>query len=66
MITFIFLFSAEPKFSAAITNVTVPVGREAILACIVQNLSAYKVNNLQSIYLCKEKRMYVCVCVCVC
>lgn len=37
------LFSAEPKFSAPITNVTAPVGREAILACIVQDLSAYKV-----------------------
>lgn len=36
-------FSAEPKFSAPITNVTAPVGREAILACVVQDLSTYKV-----------------------
>ncbi|XP_077288079.1 opioid-binding protein/cell adhesion molecule homolog [Arctopsyche grandis] len=36
-------YVSEPKFSAPITNVTAPVGREAILACIVQDLSAYKV-----------------------
>ncbi|XP_032679470.1 lachesin-like [Odontomachus brunneus] len=35
--------SEGPSFSAPITNVTVPVGREAILACVVANLSTYKV-----------------------
>ncbi|CAG9133131.1 unnamed protein product [Plutella xylostella] len=34
---------AEPGFSAPITNVTAPLGREAILACTVHNLSTYKV-----------------------
>ncbi|KYB29127.1 neurotrimin isoform X2 [Tribolium castaneum] len=33
----------NPKFSAPITNVTVPVGREAILACLVEDLGGYKV-----------------------
>ncbi|XP_037965059.1 neurotrimin [Plutella xylostella] len=33
----------EPGFSAPITNVTAPLGREAILACTVHNLSTYKV-----------------------
>ncbi|XP_028044529.1 lachesin isoform X2 [Monomorium pharaonis] len=32
-----------PSFSAPITNVTVPVGREATLSCVVANLSTYKV-----------------------
>ncbi|KYM99869.1 hypothetical protein ALC62_09489, partial [Cyphomyrmex costatus] len=34
--------SEGPSFSAPITNVTVPVGREAILSCVVANLSTYK------------------------
>ncbi|CAH0553150.1 unnamed protein product, partial [Brassicogethes aeneus] len=33
----------NPKFSAPITNVTVPVGREAILSCLVEDLGQYKV-----------------------
>ncbi|CAK1598807.1 unnamed protein product [Parnassius mnemosyne] len=33
----------EPGFSAPIANVTAPLGREAIMACTVQNLSTYKV-----------------------
>ncbi|XP_047022379.1 neurotrimin-like [Helicoverpa zea] len=33
----------EPGFSAPIANVTAPLGREAILACTVHNLSTYKV-----------------------
>ncbi|XP_055915409.1 limbic system-associated membrane protein, partial [Eupeodes corollae] len=33
----------DPKFSAPITNVTVPVGRDAILTCLVHELVAYKV-----------------------
>lgn len=36
-------FSADPKFSEAITNITVPVGREAVLTCIVHDLVSYKV-----------------------
>nr|XP_012216576.1 PREDICTED: lachesin-like isoform X1 [Linepithema humile] len=37
------LTSEGPSFTAPITNVTVPVGREAILSCVVANLSTYKV-----------------------
>ncbi|CAH0725314.1 unnamed protein product, partial [Brenthis ino] len=33
----------EPGFSGPIENVTAPLGREAILACTVHNLSSYKV-----------------------
>ncbi|KAK4881544.1 hypothetical protein RN001_004863 [Aquatica leii] len=33
----------NPKFSDPITNVTAAVGREAILACLVEDLGAYKV-----------------------
>ncbi|XP_028168354.1 lachesin-like isoform X2 [Ostrinia furnacalis] len=33
----------EPGFSGPIANVTAPLGREAILACTVHNLSTYKV-----------------------
>ncbi|KAF5286299.1 hypothetical protein FQA39_LY04197 [Lamprigera yunnana] len=33
----------NPKFSEPITNVTAAVGREAILACLVEDLGAYKV-----------------------
>ncbi|XP_046420785.1 lachesin-like [Neodiprion pinetum] len=32
-----------PTFDVPISNVTVPVGREAVLACVVGNLSTYKV-----------------------
>ncbi|XP_024946078.1 neurotrimin isoform X2 [Cephus cinctus] len=33
----------DPKFKEPIANVTAPVGREAILSCIVQDLAGYKV-----------------------
>jgi hypothetical protein len=33
-----------PKFGEPIINVTVPVGREATLMCVVDDLGAYKVN----------------------
>ncbi|CAH2071255.1 unnamed protein product, partial [Iphiclides podalirius] len=33
----------EPGFSAPIANVTAPLGREAVMACTVHNLSTYKV-----------------------
>jgi hypothetical protein len=40
---FLNLFPADPKFSAPISNVTVAVGREAILTCVVHDLGSYKV-----------------------
>lgn len=33
----------EPEFLAPIHNLTVPVGREAVLSCTVSNLGNYKV-----------------------
>lgn len=40
---FTFLIAADPKFSAPILNVTVPVSRDAILTCKVHDLVQYKV-----------------------
>uniref|UniRef100_A0A1B0DRB2 Uncharacterized protein n=1 Tax=Phlebotomus papatasi TaxID=29031 RepID=A0A1B0DRB2_PHLPP len=40
---FIFFSTVDPKFSMPINNVTVPIGREAILTCVVQDLGTYKV-----------------------
>lgn len=40
----LFLFSDDPKFSHPIVNVTVAVGREAILECVVEDLAAFKVS----------------------
>ena len=36
---------AEPDFEGIITNVTFPVGREAILVCAVKNLGRFKVKQ---------------------
>lgn len=33
-----------PKFGESMHNMTIPVGREAILACVVDNLQTYKVS----------------------
>jgi hypothetical protein len=38
-----------PKFGAPIQNVTVPVGREAVLSCVVDNLQTYKVGIILNI-----------------
>lgn len=40
---FLFLQTADPKFSAPIINATVAVGRDAILSCQVHDLIQYKV-----------------------
>ncbi|XP_033150813.1 opioid-binding protein/cell adhesion molecule homolog [Drosophila busckii] len=37
------LNNSDPKFSGPINNVTVPVGRDALLTCIVHDLMSYKV-----------------------
>ncbi|XP_031337228.1 lachesin-like [Photinus pyralis] len=37
------LISENPKFGEPIKNVTVPVGREAIFTCVVEDLGTYKV-----------------------
>ncbi|XP_066954068.1 lachesin-like [Macrobrachium rosenbergii] len=38
----------EPEFGGAIKNVTVPLGREAVLSCVVDNLGEYKVGWMQA------------------
>uniref|UniRef100_A0A182P7Q9 Ig-like domain-containing protein n=1 Tax=Anopheles epiroticus TaxID=199890 RepID=A0A182P7Q9_9DIPT len=35
--------AVDPKFSAPIANVTVPVGREGVMTCTVHDLYKYKV-----------------------
>lgn len=38
----------DPNFSSPIANITVPVGREAVLTCVVHDLFSYKVRYIQS------------------
>lgn len=33
-----------PQFAEFIRNVTVPLGREAVLSCVINNLAEYKVS----------------------
>lgn len=35
-----------PDFSEPIRNVTVPLGREAVLSCVISNLAEYKVCSI--------------------
>lgn len=37
--------SLFPRFVEPVTNVTVTVGRDALLACVVEDLRGYKVNK---------------------
>lgn len=37
------LFTDLPKFGERLQNITVPVGRDAVLICVVDNLQTYKV-----------------------
>lgn len=39
------LFSDLPKFSDTMRNLTVSVGRDAILECVVESLSTFKVST---------------------
>lgn len=45
IIEFCILISGNPTFTQPITNETVAVGREAILACQVEDLGQYKVSK---------------------
>lgn len=45
-----FLVFLDPNFKEPIANVTAPVGREAILSCVVQDLAEYKVSFLLYLY----------------
>ncbi|XP_046656226.1 lachesin-like isoform X2 [Daphnia pulicaria] len=40
--------NAAPQFSESIRNVTVPLGREAVLSCVINNLAEYKVGWLRA------------------
>lgn len=40
----------EPEFSFAISNLTTPLGREAVLSCVVDHLGKYRVSGSQ--YIC--------------
>lgn len=41
---FFFFFPSDlPKFGEPLQNITIPVGREALLSCVVDNLQTYKV-----------------------
>lgn len=42
---FLYLSAPEPNFVSPIINMTVPVGREAVLTCVVHDLISYKVNQ---------------------
>lgn len=44
---FFFRVSDLPKFGEPLQNITVPVGREALLSCVVDNLQTYKVIETQ-------------------
>lgn len=39
------LFTDLPKFGERLQNITVPVGRTAMLVCVVDNLQTYKVTQ---------------------
>lgn len=39
---------SDPKFKEPINNVTIPVGREAMLKCAVEDLGSFKVSFEQS------------------
>lgn len=46
-----FLFSEAnfPRFAEPIPNITVTVGRDALLACVVDNLKAYRVSIVKTL-----------------
>lgn len=39
----------QPEFAAPIANLTVPLGRDAMLTCLVEYLGGYRVRKLLSI-----------------
>lgn len=39
----VFFIPDLPVFGGPIHNVTIPMGRDAVLACVVENLQTYKV-----------------------
>lgn len=49
-VCFIVAESMYPRFAEPIPNVTVTVGRDALLACVVENLRGFKVNSHKTKY----------------
>lgn len=47
---FFISFADLPKFGERLQNITVPVGRDALLICVVDNLQTYKVMHATSLY----------------
>lgn len=45
------MFPDVPKFGEPISNVTIPVGREATLTCVVEDLATYKVRHIDTNFL---------------
>lgn len=52
--------AADPNFSKPIQNITIPVGREAVLTCEVHELSSYKVRMNLTIYIYHSTNYFVC------
>lgn len=48
---FFFSFADLPKFGERLQNITVPVGRDALLICVVDNLQTYKVMHAAHPYI---------------
>lgn len=40
-----------PRFAEPVANVTATVGKEALMACVVENLKDYKVSNASAIFI---------------
>lgn len=55
-----------PRFAENISNVTVTVGRDALLACVVDNLRGFKVSAPLTFMKSFQNFPRVCQCVCVC
>lgn len=51
LVLFVFAEALMPRFAEPIPNVTVSVGRDALLACVVDNLRGFKVNNHLSTFM---------------
>lgn len=36
-----------PKFANPVNNITIPIGREAVFVCVIENLGTYKVKFVE-------------------
>jgi hypothetical protein len=52
------LFVSEvhmPRFAESIPNITVTIGKEAVLACVVDNLKNYKASSIFCLFFDEQK-----------